>query len=78
MTKINIPTAIEYRINEVPEKYKFIETIAKQLSTSEETLQLNYETGVAAYEKLIQNGSKEVVERFAAWVVRQSILQNKV
>lgn len=65
----------KYTLSDVPEKYEFIQNIAKQYSNSQEELELYLQAGIIAYEKLEATDSKRYFEKVVLWTVRQAIIE---
>jgi hypothetical protein len=76
LRKLKIATRkYTFYLENVPDKYKFIEAIAQQYSNSKPALEIYYQAGVNAFENLHEKSSVKQPEKFAAWVVRQTILE---
>ena len=78
MRKLKIVTKdAKLFLENTPSEYSFIEAIAQQYAHSVEDLNTFYSVGVLAVENLKANNSIDYFEKKVAWIVRQTILQEK-
>lgn len=76
MKRLNIAAVDKnFTLESVPEKYEFIQKIAKQYSSSKKELEVYFQTGLITYKELETSHSKEYVEKVALWTIRQAIIE---
>ncbi len=79
MRNLKIATESQnYILEDIPDKYKFIESIAQQYANSKSELEAYYKAGVHAAENLKTNNSEEYFQKNMIWTVRQTIIDERI
>lgn len=62
-------------LENIPDKYKFIEKISQQFAKNKSDLEAYYQAGVNAFEDCRGNYTEKKFEKFQFWGVRQAIIK---